>query len=126
MKSKQLLIAAFFIIFMFLGITTLKERMPSPKNDRIYSILQEQMPYIVEKRAGGLTIKSKITGIKEKPPAKQIFLRLEQLEKQWGQEFLRLKGNNLIILNKDKKEVMKILLKNSDEMSWVKEYFEIK
>ncbi|QKJ21827.1 hypothetical protein [Poseidonibacter lekithochrous] len=126
MKSKQLLIAAFFIIFMFLGITTLKESMPSPKNDRIYSILQEQMPYIVEKRAGGLTIKSKITGIKEKPPAKQIFLRLEQLEKQWGQEFLRLKGNNLIILNKDKKEVMKILLKNSDEMSWVKEYFEIK
>lgn len=126
MKSKKLLIAAFFIIFMFLGITTLKESMPSPKNDRIYSILQEQMPYIVEKRAGGLTIKSKITGIKEKPPAKQIFLRLEQLEKQWGQEFLRLKGNNLIILNKDKKEVMKILLKNSDEMSWVKEYFEIK
>jgi len=111
---------------MFLGITTLKESMPSPKNDRIYSILQEQMPYVVEKRAGGLTIKSKITGIKEKPPAKQIFLRLEQLEKQWGQEFLRLKGNNLIILNKDKKEVMKILLKNSDEMSWVKEYFEIK
>ncbi len=126
MKSKKLLIVAFFIIFMFLGITTLKESMPSPKNDRIYSILQEQMPYVVEKRAGGLTIKSKITGIKEKPPAKQIFLRLEQLEKQWGQEFLRLKGNNLIILNKDKKEVMKILLKNSDEMSWVKEYFEIK
>lgn len=126
MKSKKLLIVAFFIIFMFLGITTLKESMPSPKNDRIYSILQEQMPYVVEKRAGGLTIKSKITGEKEKPPAKQIFLRLEQLEKQWGQEFLRLKGNNLIILNKDKKEVMKILLKNSDEMSWVKEYFEIK
>lgn len=126
MKSKKLLIVAFFIIFMFLGITTLKESMPSPKNDRIYSILQEHMPYVVEKRAGGLTIKSKITGIKEKPPAKQIFLRLEQLEKQWGQEFLRLKGNNLIILNKDKKEVMKILLKNSDEMSWVKEYFEIK
>lgn len=126
MKSRNLLIVAFFIIFMFLGITTMKDSMPSPKNDRIYTILQEQMPYVVEKRAGGLSIKSKITGIKEKPPAKQVFLRLEQLEKQWGQEFLRLEGNTLLILDKDKKVVKQILLKTSDEINWVKEYFEMK
>ncbi len=126
MKSRNLLIVAFFIIFMFLGITTMKDSMPSPKNDRIYTILQEKMPYVVEKRAGGLSIKSKITGIKEKPPAKQVFLRLEQLEKQWGQEFLRLKGNTLVIIDKDKKEVMQILLKTSDEINWVKDYFEMK
>ena len=126
MKSRNLLIVAFFIIFMFLGITTLKESMPSPKNDRVYSMLEEQIPYVIEKRAGGLSIKSKITGIKEKPPAKQIFLRLEQLEQQWGQEFLKLKGNNLIVLNKEKKEVKNILLKSAEEVNWVKEYFGIK
>lgn len=126
MKSRNLLIVAFFIIFMFLGITTLKDSMPSEKNDRIYSMLQEQIPYVIEKRAGGLSIKSKITGIKEKPPAKQIFLRLEQLEQQWGQEFLKLKGNNLIVLNKEKKEVKNILLKNAEEINWVKDYFGIK
>lgn len=126
MKSRNLLIVAFFIIFMFLGITTLKESMPSPKNDRVYSMLEEQIPYVIEKRAGGLSIKSKITGVKEKPPAKQIFLRLEQLEQQWGQEFLKLRGNNLIVLNEEKKEVKNILLKNAEEVNWVKEYFGIK
>lgn len=126
MKSRNLLIVAFFIIFMFLGITTLKESMPSPKNDRIYSMLQEQIPYVIEKRAGGLSIKSKITGVKEKPPAKQIFLRLEQLEQQWGKEYLKIKGNNLIVLNEEKKEVKNILLKNAEEINWVKDYFGIK
>ncbi|APW64788.1 MULTISPECIES: hypothetical protein [Arcobacteraceae] len=126
MKTKNLLIIAFFAIFMFLGISALKQGMPSPKNERVYSILQKHMPYVVEKRAGGFSIKSKITGIKEKPPAKDIFLRLEQLEKQWGMEFLKLEGNNLFILDKNKKEITKIILKNQEELSWVKDYFEFK
>ena len=58
MKSKNLLIIAFFAIFMFLGITALKQGMPSPKNERVYTILQKQMPYVLEKRAGGFSIKS--------------------------------------------------------------------
>lgn len=126
MKSKNLLIIAFFAIFMFLGITALKQGMPSPKNERVYTILQKQMPYVLEKRAGGFSIKSEITGIKEKPPAKDVFLRLEQLEKQWGKEFLKLDGNTLIILDKNKKEVKKIILANDVELSWVKEYFDFK
>jgi len=126
MKSKNLLIVAFFIIFMFLGLNALKQGMPSDKNERIYTYLQKHMPYEVEKRAGGFSIKSKITGIKEKPPAKDIFLRLEQLEQLWGKEFLKLDKNILIVLDKDKKEVSKILLKTDDEKKWVKEYFGFK
>ena len=126
MKSRNLLIIAFFIIFMFLGLTALKQGMPSDKNERIYTMLQKHMPYEVEKRAGGFSIKSKITGIKEKPPAKDIFLRLEQLEKQWGKEFLKLENDLLIVLDKNKKVVTKILLKTDDERKWVKEYFEFK
>ena len=124
MKSKNLLIIAFFAIFMFLGISALKQGMPSPKNERVYTILQKHMPYVLEKRAGGFSIKSEITGIKEKPPAKDVFLRLEQLEKQWGKEFLKLEGNTLIILNKDKNQVEKVLLTNDNELTWVKKYFE--
>ena len=126
MKTKNLLIIAFFAIFMFLGISALKQGMPSSKNERVYSILQKHMPYEVEKRAGGFSIKSKITGIKEKPPAKDIFLRLEQLEKQWGMEFLKLEGKNLFILDKNKKEITKIILENEEELLWVKDYFEFK
>lgn len=125
MKSKNLLIVAFFVIFMFLCLMALKQGMPSEKNERVYSILQKHMPYVVEKRAGGFTIKSKITGIKEKPPAKDIFLRLEQLEKLWGKDFLKLNNNDLIILDKNKKQVTKIILKNKDELTWVKEYFQL-
>ena len=124
MKSKNLLIIAFFAIFMFLGISALKQGMPSPKNERVYTILQKQMPYVLEKRAGGFSIKSEITGIKEKPPAKDVFLRLEQLEKQWGKEFLKLDGNTLIILDEDKNQVDKIILVNDNELTWVKKYFE--
>lgn len=126
MKSKNLLIVAFFAIFMFLGLEALRQGMPSDKNERVYTILQKHMPYIVEKRAGGFSIKSKITGIKEKPPAKDIFLRLEQLEKLWGKEFLKLQNNTLSILDKNKKEITKIILRTEDEKKWVKEYFEFK
>jgi len=124
MKTKNLLIIAFFIVFMFLGINALREGMPSEKNERIYTILQQHMPYLVEKRAGGFSITSKITGIKEKPPAKVIFQRLEQLEKLWGKEFLKLENNALLVLDEKKKTVATLILKNNDEKEWVKSYFE--
>ena len=120
---KKLLLFAFFAIFMFLGIMALKEGMPTPKNERVYSILQKHMPYTLEKRVGGYSIVSNETGIKEKPPAKDLFLRLEQLEKMWGKDFLKLDNDILIVLDKNKNEVTKIELKTKEEKDWVKEYF---
>ena len=121
--KKKLLLFAFFAMFMFLGIMALKEGMPTPKNERVYEVLQKHMPYTLEKRVGGYSIVSNETGIKEKPPAKDLFLRLEQLEQQWGKEFLKLENNTLIILDKDKNKVDKIDLKTNEEINWVKEYF---
>ena len=120
---KKLLVLAFFVIFMFLGIMALKDSMPEPKNERVYTILQKHMPDTLEKRVGGYSIVSNETGVKEKPPAKDLFLRLEQLEQQWGKEFLKLENNTLIILDKDKNKVDKIDLKTNEEINWVKEYF---
>ena len=123
--KKNLLIFAFFAIFMFLGITAMEDSLPSAKNERVYTILQKHMPYTLEKRVGGYSIVSKETGVKEKPPAKDLFLRLEQLEKQWGKDFLKLENSTLIILDKDKKEIEKIDLKSTEENTWVKEYFNL-
>ncbi|MBP6714835.1 MAG: hypothetical protein KA157_12910 [Aliarcobacter sp.] len=123
--KKNLLIFAFFAIFMFLGITAMEDSLPSAKNERVYTILQKHMPYTLEKRVGGYSIVSKETGVKEKPPAKDLFLRLEQLEKQWGKDFLKLENSTLIILDKDKKEIEKIDLKSTEETIWVKEYFNL-
>ena len=123
--KKNLLIFAFFAIFMLLGITAMEDSLPSAKNERVYTILQKHMPYTLEKRVGGYSIVSKETGVKEKPPAKDLFLRLEQLEKQWGKDFLKLENSTLIILDKDKKEIEKIDLKSTEENTWVKEYFNL-
>lgn len=124
--GKKLLLFAFFAIFMFLGIMALKEGMPSPKNERVYAILQKHMPYTLEKRVGGYSIVSNETGIKEKPPAKDLFLRLEQLEKLWGKDFLRLDNDILTILDKDKNEIAKVELKTKEEKDWVVNYFDFK
>jgi hypothetical protein len=121
--KKNLLLFAFFAIFMFLGITAMEDSLPSSKNERVYTILQKHMPYTLEKRVGGYSIVSNETNVKEKPPAKDLFLRLEQLEKQWGKDFLKLENSTLIILDKDKKEIEKIDLKSIEEITWVKEYF---
>ena len=122
---KKLLLFAFFAIFMFLGIMALKEGMPTPKNERVYSILQKHMPYTLEKRVGGYSIVSKDTQVKEKPPAKDLFLRLEQLEKLWATDFLKLDNDILIVLDKDKKELARIELKTQEEKDWVKTYFNL-
>ena len=121
--KKNLLLFAFFAIFMFLGIMALKDGMPTPKNERVYSILQKYIPYTLEKRVGGYSIVSNETGIKEKPPAKDLFLRLEQLEQLWGKEFLKLDNDFLIILDKNKNEITKIELKTKEEKNWIKNYF---
>ena len=121
--KKKLLLFAFFAMFMFLWIIALKEGMPIPKNERVYEVLQKHIPYTLEKRVGGYSIVSNETGIKEKPPAKDLFLRLEQLEKLWGKDFLKLEDNTLIILDKDKNEVQRIELKTKEELDWVKSYF---
>lgn len=120
---RKLLIFAFFVVFMFLGIMALEEGKPSHRDPRIYPILETYMPYTLEKRVGGYSIVSNETGIKEKPPAKDLFLRLEQLEKLWGKDFLKLEDNTLIILDKDKNEVQRIELKTKEELDWVKSYF---
>ena len=124
--KKKILFISFLVIFLFLGIMALKEGLPTQKNERIYAILQNYIPYFLEKRVGGYSIVSKETGIKEKPPAKDLFGRLEQLEKLWGQEFLQLEEDFLIILDKNKNEVLRLKLETKEEKAWIKSYFELK
>ncbi len=121
--SKVLLIIAFCAIFVFLGVTAMKEGMVPPKNERVYTILKKYIPYKLEKRVGGYKILSTQTDVKEEPRASQVFHRLDQLEQQWGDEHLRLEGEMLRILNKDKKVISTIQLQTKDELDWVKTFF---
>ncbi len=124
--KNYLLFAVFLGIFLFLSITVMKEGMPASKNERVYKIVQNYMPYYLEKRVGGYSIVHKETKIKEKPPAKELFIRLEQLEKQWAKKFLKLENSTLYILNEKDEKIKGIQLKNKDEIIWVKNYFNLK
>lgn len=48
----------------------------------------------------------------------------DKLDKEWGKDNLRLDGNILIVLDKDKQELKRVDL-NSQELVWVKEFFGI-
>ena len=124
--TSNLLLLGFFLGFIIIGGLSMKENMPEEKDKRVYAALKPFMPYELEKRIGGFYIVTKLTGDKEKPPATEVMKRLDVLEKEWGLSHLKLEGENLIILDNDKKIINKIKLNDHLEIKWVKEFFGIK
>jgi len=122
----NLLLLGFFVGFIIIGGLALKENMPEEKDKRVYAALKPFMPYELEKRIGGFYIVTKMTGEKEKPPATEVMIRLDELEKEWGLTHLKLEGDNLLILDDSKKVQNKIKLNDHIEKKWVKVFFGIK
>jgi len=122
--NKILLLIAFSLIFVFLGVSAMRDSMPEARNKRVYTLLKPYIPYVLEKRVQGLSIVDRDTKVKEEPPSSQVYLRLDQLEKQWGKKYLKLDKNTLNIYNKDKKVVKKIKL-DKEELKWVKTFFSL-
>jgi len=108
---------------LFFGIEAYREAKPEYRDKRVYNELKPFIPYKIEKRLGGLSITSTQNDIKEKPPAAQVYHRLDQLEKLWGKTHLRLEEKTLIVLDDNNKTVKTITLQNSSEMGYVKNFF---
>jgi len=123
--TSNLLLLGFFIGFLIVGGLSMKDSMPADKDKRVYAALKPFMPYELEKRIGGFYIVTKLTGDKEKPPAMDVMVRLDELEKEWGKTHLKLENETLVILDDDKKIVKKIKLNDHLETRWVKEFFGI-
>lgn len=117
----MLVLVAIFFVVGFLGF---KGSLPEDKNKRVYAILEEYLPYTIEKRTGGLAIVYKDGREKEKPKNSEIFHITDRLDKEWGKENLKLEENSLIILDKDKQEIKRVEL-DTKEKAWVKEFFGI-
>ncbi|AXK48504.1 hypothetical protein CRU87_09365 [Aliarcobacter trophiarum LMG 25534] len=122
--NKNILMLVLVAIFFVVGFFGFKSSLPEDKNKRVYSILEEFLPYTIEKRTGGLAIVYKDGREKEKPKNSEIFHITDRLDKEWGKESLRVDGNTLIILDKDKQELKRVEL-DTKELSWVKEFFGI-
>jgi hypothetical protein len=123
---RKYLTLAFFVAFSGLAILAFMSSKPSDKNARVYKTVQQYSPYYLDKRLGGLTIKNKEDKeFKEKPNNMTLFQEFERLEKEWAKTHLKLSQRTLIILDNNSTEVSKLQLKTPEELSFVKDYYEV-
>ncbi len=121
---KKILFIALSIAFLFYGFVAYRQSIPEHKNKRVYQILKKYSPYYLEKRLGGLQIRSKEDKeFKEKPDNMEVFHRLDKLEKEWGRKHLKLDGKMLEIHDKSGKIIDTVKLKNGSELSFVRSFY---
>lgn len=118
---------ALFTAFFALAILTFMSSKPSEKNARVYKAVQHYSPYYLDKRFGGLTIKSKEDkDFKEKPTNMTLFQEFERLEKHWAKTHLKIQNNTLIILDNNHTKQAEIPLKIQKEIDFIHQYYGIK
>jgi len=123
MSMKRALIFGFFTAFLILGALSLKRALPDAKEPRIYKAIQVYSPYTLEKRIGGLTIIDKRDGHKEKPSSAEVFHRLDELEREWGNKYVKIQGNDVVIIGENNNSVARIYLENEKERAFVQSFF---
>jgi len=125
MSAKKGLFIGLLFAFFVMGILSLQRALPDAKEERIYKALKVYMPYKVEKRMGGLTIVDIRDGRKEKPDAASFYHRLDELEKEWGKEHLRVVNNDVVVLGENNQSIVKIFIETKQERDWLHNFFGI-
>lgn len=125
MNVKKALIFGFLAAFLVLGTLSMKRAMPEAKEKRIYDAIVIYSPYTMEKRIGGLTIIDKRDGAKEKPSAADVMHRMDELQKNWGKNHLRVENNQVIVLGENNQSVAKIFIETQKERNFLKNFYGI-
>lgn len=123
MTVKKALIFGFFTAFFVLGIVSLKRAMPEAKEPRIYKAIQVYSPYTLEKKIGGFYVVDKRDGSKESPSSKEVFHRLDELERIWGNEFISIDKNDVLIMGENNQTVARIYLETQKEKDFVNRFY---
>ena len=122
---KRVLIFAVLSAFLIMGIISMKRAMPENKEERIYKAIKAYSPYQLEKRIGGLTIlDSRDEEFKEKPSAAEVLHRMDELDKAWFKDHLKVENNDIIITQEDN-TTAKIFIETPKERAFVKSFFGI-
>jgi phosphopantetheinyl transferase (holo-ACP synthase) len=123
-KFSKYLPIALFAGFLVLGLSALIESKPSSKNERVYKFVQQYSPYYLEKRFGGLEIRSKKSeAFKEKPNNMTLFKEFERLERDWGKKHLKLQGDILLVVDENGTTKAKLPLQSKQELQFVQHYY---
>ncbi len=125
MNVKQGLFLGVIFAFFILGAVSMQRAMPSAKEDRIYKAIKVYSPYQFEKYVGGLKIVDKRDGRVEKPNASEVLLRMDELDKEWGNKHLKVVENEVEIIGENNQTITKIFLQSEAEKNWVKQFFGI-
>lgn len=125
MSMKKALIFGFFTAFLLLGIVSMQRAVPEAKEERIYKAIRVYSPYVVEKKVGGLNIIDKRDGEKESPSSKEFFHRLDELDKKWGKEHLRVENNEVLVIGENNQTVARIFIKTNKERDFLKNFYGI-
>ncbi|WP_457746119.1 hypothetical protein [Sulfurimonas sp.] len=111
--------------FFVMGVLSMQRAMPDAKEERIYKAIKVYMPYKVEKRMGGLTLIDTRDGRKEKPDAASFYHRLDELEKEWGKQHLRVVNNDVVVVGDNNQSIVKIFIQTQQEREWLHKFFGI-
>ena len=122
MLVKKVFIFVLLAGFLTMGILSMKRAMPEAKEERIYKAIKVYSPYQLEKRIGGLAIINKKEDIKEKPSSAEVLHRLDELDKEWAKESLRVENNDVIITKEDNTTV-RIFIETPKERAFIKSFF---
>ena len=115
---------ALFIAFLSLALFAFMSSKPSPKNARVYKAVQQYSPYYFDKRFGGLQIMSKEDeNFKEKPTNMTLFSEFARLEREWGQDHLKIEDNLLIILDNNNTTQATLPLQTQEELHFLHDYY---
>jgi len=123
---KKYLPIALLLGFFIFGLDAFLQSKPSSKNERVYKIVQKYSPYYLDKRFGGLQIMSKEDPeFKEKPNNMTLFKEFERLEGEWGKKHLKIKNNQLIIVDNNGSQLSTLPLQTKEEIKFIHRYYGI-
>ncbi len=125
MNAKKGLFLGLLFAFFVMGVLSMQRAMPDAKEERIYKAIKVYMPYKVEKRMGGLTLIDTRDGRKEKPDAASFYHRLDELEKEWGKQHLRVVNNDVVVVGDNNQSIVKIFIQTQQEREWLHKFFGI-
>jgi len=116
---------ALIVVFFLIAFNAFLNSTPAKKTS-IYYEIKKYSPYYLEKRFGGLVIKSKTDkDFIQKPSNLDVYKKLDSLEREWGKKHLTLNKNKLLIYN-DKKLISTINIQNQEDKIFLYEFYGIK
>ncbi len=126
MFSKKLGFALGALV-IFLAVVAFILGRPPHRDARIYPLVRQYSPFVVENALGGLKIKRKDNPKFEvEPDTVNFYAQLQDLERRWAQKHLKIEADKLLILDDKGKTLKEVPFKNPSEKRFVETYYGVK